>query len=445
MRDALRTYDRKNRGWAGPVENILAKGLSIEEYEHPDWSKLFYKGQMIHGLVLQSSDASAEVRMGSYTANLTLPDMAWTGSKSVSEILKPGDLALFTLNEVDRAERIIKADLDQVPVVQGAIVVLDNNSGAVRAMVGGFDFNFSKFNRATQALRQPGSIFKPFTYISAMEAGFSPNDRILDQPVQFEDGLGRPYSPTNWDGKYKGLITIAQALAESRNVPTVRLANAIGPEVIANTAKRFGLKQDIPPFLSIALGSVEVTLEEIVSAFSSFPNGGVRAEPYTIQRVEDTNGVILQEHNLSVHDALVSQDVADKMLYLFQEVIRRGSGRSLLPLGHPLGGKTGTTNEATDVWFVGFTKNLTAGVWIGFDDNTPLGERIYGSTLALPVWKDFMSVVLKDMNPMEFESSWKPGPYDSGRVIGNLEAGDFMGPVKKKEYQVEDIAPPPGR
>jgi len=363
----------------------------------------------------------------------------------VSDILQPGDIAIFKLRKVDRENRVIEAELDQVPLVQGAILALDNQTGAIRAMVGGFDFQFSKFNRATQALRQPGSIFKPFTYIAAMEAGFSPNDRILDQPVQFEDGMGRPYSPSNWDDKYKGLITIAQALAESRNVPTVRLANAIGPEMIANTAKRFGLKENIPPFLSIALGSVEVTLEEIVSAFSSFPNHGVRAEPYCVQRVEDSNGVILQEHSLSVHDALVSEEVAEKMLYLFQEVIRRGSGRSLMPLGHPLGGKTGTTNEATDVWFVGFTRNLTAGVWIGFDDNTPLGDRVYGSTLALPVWKDFMTEVLDDMEPVDFESVWTPDPYDTGRVVGDLESVDFMGPVKKQEYQVEDIAPPPSR
>jgi penicillin-binding protein 1A len=426
------------------VENVLDQGIEIEEYKHPDWSKLFYKDQMIHGLVLQSSSANAEVRLGSYSSHISLADMAWTGAKRLIVILQPGDVALFTLRNVNRGERTIEADLDQVPLVQGAVVVLDNRTGAIRAMVGGFDFSLSKFNRATQALRQPGSIFKPFTYIAAMEAGFNPNDRILDQPVQFEDGLGNPYVPTNWDDKFKGMITIAQALAESRNVPTVRLANAIGPEVIAETARRFGLKQNIPPYLSIALGSVEVTLEEIVSAFSSFPNHGVRADPYSIQRVEDSNGVILREHSLSVHDALVSQDVTEKMLYLFQEVIRRGSGRTLLPLGHPLGGKTGTTNEATDVWFVGFTRDLTAGVWIGFDDNTPLGDRVYGSTLALPVWKDFMSEVLKDMTPVEFESVWKPGPYDSSRVVGDLDSMEFMGPVRRQEYQVEDIAPPPG-
>ena len=443
LRKGLVDYDRENRGWAGPVTNILEEGLSLEDYTHPDWRRLFYQGQTIHGLVIQSSSASAEVRLGTYTANLTLADMAWTRAKRVSDVLKTGDVALFTFREVDRENRIIQADLDQIPEVQGAIIVLDNKTGAVRAMVGGFDFNLSKFNRATQALRQPGSIFKPFTYIAAMEAGFSPNDRILDQPVQFEDGMGRPYSPTNWDDKYKGMITIAQALAESRNVPTVRLANAIGPDVIAETAKRFGLKQNIPPFLSIALGSVELTLEEIVSAFSSFPNHGVRADPYSIQRVEDSNGVILQEHSLSVHDALVSQEVADKMLYLFQEVIRRGSGRTLASLGHPLGGKTGTTNEATDVWFVGFTRDLTAGVWIGFDDNTPLGDRVYGSTLALPVWKDFMTPVLKEIKPVEFDSSWKPGPYDTGRIVGDLESMEFMGPVRRQEYQVEDIAPPP--
>jgi penicillin-binding protein 1A len=235
-------------------------------------------------------------------------------------------------------------------------------------------------------------------------------------------------------------------------VPTVRLANALGPEKIAEIASRFGLKRDFPPFLSIALGSVEVTLEEIVSAFSAFPNHGVRAEPYFIQRVEDHTGTILEEHRPRVHREVVTPDVADKMLYLMQEVVRSGSGRSLLELGHPMGGKTGTTNESTDTWFVGFTPQLTAGVWVGYDEKISLGERVYGNTLALPIWKDFMKDVLKDLPPEKFDSDYRP-EFSVSRVIetsgGEIEDMQAENPTPaspkavEKSFQVEDISPPP--
>ncbi len=455
VKKGLRDFDRKKRGWAGPEDNILERGFSLEEYRHPDWSRLFYDGQMIHGLVLDSNAESADVKLGSYRATITMDQLKWTRRKKVSDVLKPGDVDVFMLDKVDRANKRIQATLDQIPEVQGAALILDNRTGAVRAMVGGFDFQYSKFNRAMQALRQPGSIFKPFTYVAAMEAGFSPEDTILDSPVEFTDALGRPYAPSNWDDKYKGLITIRQALAESRNVPTVRLANSLGPQKIADVAKRFGMKQDFPPYLSIALGSVEVTLEEVVSAFSSFPNHGVRSEPYFIDRVEDHNGAILQEHRGQVFDAVVTPDVADKMIYLLREVVRAGSGRPLLELGHPIGGKTGTTNESTDTWFVGFTNRLTAGVWIGYDEKKSLGERVYGNTLALPVWKDMMGKILKDMPPEQFESGWRPG-LPEPVVAENEEAApatdepvvtaESTPPKPKPEpkvFQVEDITPPP--
>lgn len=455
LQQGLKDFDRQQRGWAGPVRNVLKDGLTLDEFKHPDWRRLFYKGQMIHGLVLESDADSATVRLGTYTAMISPEDVAWTKKKRVDQVLKAGDVAIFTLDAVDRNSRTIKATLDQVPLVQGAVLVLDNHTGAVRAMVGGFDFNVSKFNRATQALRQPGSIFKPFTYVVAMEAGFSPNDQVLDSPVEFQDALGRPYAPSNWDDKYKGLITIRQALAESRNVPTVRLANALGPEKIAEAAKRFGLKRDFPPYLSIALGSVEVTLEEIVSAFSCFANHGVRAEPYFVDRVEDSNGVIQQEHRFEVHDAVVSPEVADKMLFLLQEVVRTGSGRPLLELGRPIGGKTGTTNESTDTWFVGFTPRVTAGVWIGYDEKIPLGKKIYGNNLALPIWKQFMQKALEGTPVEQFDSSYRPVDVDQARVIDSdgeeaaetaidtISVPQPVKPAAKNPFEVEDIAPPP--
>lgn len=451
LRDGLREFDRRKRGWAGPVRNVLEEGSALEEFRHPDWNRLFYEGQLIHGLVIESDEDSAKVRLGSYTALVTPEQVAWTKKKQVDQVLKAGDVAIFKLQSVNRENKTIEAVLDQIPEVQGAVLVLDNRTGAVRAMVGGFDFEYSKFNRATQALRQPGSIFKPFTYVAAMENGFSPNDQVLDTPVTFEDALGRPYAPSNWDDEFKGLITVRQALAESRNVPTVRLAYALGPKKVAEVAKRFGLKQSFPPYLSIALGSVEVTLSEIVSAFSSFPNHGVRAEPYYVQRVEDLNGVVLEEHRGYVHDAVVSPEVANKMLYLMQEVVRSGSGRSLLSLGHPMGGKTGTTNESTDTWFVGFTPRLTAGVWVGFDEKKSLGERMFGNNLALPIFKEMMTEVLKDMPVEQFESSWDGDRMSlPARVVQATEPPQEEDarpstPARKRPsrgIEVEDIVPP---
>jgi penicillin-binding protein 1A len=246
------------------------------------------------------------------------------------------------------------------------------------------------------------------------------------------------------------LITVSQALAESRNVPTVRLANALGPEKIAEIANRFGLKQEFPPYLSIALGSVEVTLAEIVSAFSSFPNHGVRAEPYLVNRVEDYNGVVLEEHRGRVYDAVVTPEVAEKMLFLLREVVRRGSGAQARQLGRPLGGKTGTTNESTDTWFVGFTPRITAGVWVGFDEKKSLGERLYGSNLALPIWIEFMKRALVNEPIEEFDSSWLPDDRTASRVIeteggveGELPNEEGLGHSPSNPYQVEDIAPPP--
>ncbi|GAB4115408.1 MAG: PBP1A family penicillin-binding protein [Acidobacteriota bacterium] len=445
LRNGLREFDRRRRGWAGAERNLVKEGIDIASFRHPDWDWLFYDGQLVHGVVVESGPDSATVKLGTFTARIGRDQLEWTRRKRVDEVLKVGDVAVFELVRVNRTDRTIEARLDQIPEVQGAVMVLDNRTGAVRAMVGGFDFQYSKFNRAVQALRQPGSIFKPFTYAAAMEAGYSPEDQVLDTPVTFHDALGRPYVPSNWDDEYKGLITIRQALAESRNIPTVRLAHALGPEKIAEMAKRFGLKQNFPPYLSIALGSVEVTLAEIVSAFSSFPNHGVRAEPFYVTRVEDSNGVILEEHRGQVHDAVVSPEVADKMLYLMQEVIRSGSGRSLLELGRPLGGKTGTTNESTDTWFVGFTPTLTAGVWVGYDEKRSLGEKMFGNNLALPIWKAMMTEVLKDTPVEQFESSWSP---PAGHLVRQVDAPEAPAPeprpaARRTTIEVEDIAPPP--
>ena len=231
---------------------------------------------MVHGVVLHSDARTAQVKIGSYRATVRPHHVAWTGKKQLDQVLKAGDVCVFTLEKIDREERVVEVSLDRIPEIQGALMAIENRTGAIRAMVGGFDFRYSKFNRSTQALRQPGSCFKPFTYVAAVESGYSPDDTVLDSPVEFLDGLGRPYRPRNADEKFKGLIPLRQALAESRNVPTLRLANAMGVETIIKVAQRFGIRQNFMPYLPTALGSGEVTLQEITSAFSVFPNGGVR-------------------------------------------------------------------------------------------------------------------------------------------------------------------------
>ena len=419
LREGLRAFDKRVKPWRKIQENILDLGQDLESYHHPSWRQIFYEGQLVHGLVLESSKDSAEVKIGSYRALIEPEDLEWTGIKRVHKALRPGDLAIFTIRKIDAVDKSIDAVLDRIPQVQGALLAIENKTGAIQAMVGGFDFEYSKFNRATQALRQPGSIFKPFTYVAALENGYAPSDEVLDAPVTFLDGLGRVYEPTNVDEEFEGLLTVREALARSRNVPTLRLANALGIERVIDVVHRFGIDRDFPPFLPIAIGAGEVTLQEITSAFSTFPNQGVRVHPYFIQRVENYHGANLEEHRQNVDEVLAPQ-VAHQMVEMMQGVVRTGTAVKARQLKRPVGGKTGTTNDSTDSWFVGFTPRLTAGVWSGFDEKKSLGERVYGSTLALPIWVEFMQETLKDTPVEEFELTDAPASEPRGRVDPRL-------------------------
>lgn len=427
LRDGLKAFDKKRRRWRGAGENILEAGKELDGYWRTDWNTIFSPGQMVHGLVLRSDGRTAVVKVGSYRATVRLEDVEWTGKERLDRVLEAGDVCAFTLESINRGERTVEVVLDRIPEVQGALMAIESGTGAIRAMVGGFDFQYSKFNRATQAERQPGSVFKPFTYVAAVESGYSPEDTVLDKPVEFLDGLGRPYRPQNADEKFKGLIPIRQALAESRNVPTLRLANAMGVERIVDMAHRFGIQRDIPLYLPTALGAGEVTLEEITSAFSAFPNGGVRVHPYFIDRVEDTNGVLLERHETGV-DEVVKRETADAMVDLLRNAVLTGTGRKARSLPFPVAGKTGTTNDCTDSWFVGFSKLLTAGVWVGHDTKVSMGERVYGSTLALPIWIDFMKATVDKTPPGNFGSELyaarRPAPVPAPVVEADLDDGD---------------------
>ena len=286
--------------------------------------------------------------------------------------------------------------------MQGALVAIDNATGEIKAMVGGRDFNLSKFNRATQALRQVGSSFKPYVYTAAIDRGATPDDTILDAPVTFPMPSGPAYEPHNYDEKFEGTITLRRALAQSRNIPALKLADNLGIKTVIDYAHRFGITSNIPPYLPVALGAVEVTPMEQTSAFSVFPNDGVHITPRYITKVTDYEGRTLEENFPDVKD-VVSARTARTMTSMLREVVLHGTGIAASTLKYPLAGKTGTTNNFTDAWFVGFSPSITCGVWIGYDEKKFLGAKETGARAALPIWMDFMKAALAGKDPGEFQ------------------------------------------
>jgi penicillin-binding protein 1A len=281
------------------------------------------------------------------------------------------------------------------------MLAIDNPTGEIKAMVGGYSFEDSKFNRATQAFRQVGSSFKVYVYADALEKGSTPFDTILDAPFTVISG-GQPYSPKNYDEKFEGTITLRRALAGSRNVPAVKLAEKIGISSVVDVTRRFGITTSLPPYLPLALGAADMKLLEHVSAFTVFPNDGIRIDPHMIRRVTSYEGALLEEAHPEVHDVL-SPDVARTMTAMLEEVIRFGTGIQARALGRPTAGKTGTTQDYTDAWFIGFTPQITSGVWVGFDDKQiSLGKKETGARAALPIWLEFMQGALAKMPALDF-------------------------------------------
>jgi penicillin-binding protein 1A len=399
LRDGLHAYERRH-GWRGSLPNILRDNLGkLDAYEDDDWRRTIEKGSYVTGLVLTADDKNATVKIGSYRAILSSSDFAWTGRKKPSELLKTGDLAQFYIQEL--RDTTVRIQLEQQPAPQAAVVAIDNPTGEIKAMVGGYSFEDSKFNRATQAFRQAGSSFKIYLYADAIERGFSPFDTIVDAPFTTVSG-GQSYSPHNYDEKFEGTITLRRALAGSRNVPAVKLAEKVGISTVVEMTRRFGITTPLPPYLPLALGAADMKLIEHVSAFTVFPNDGIRIDPHMIRRVTSYDGALLEEAHPEVHD-VVSPDVARTMTAMLEEVIQFGTGIQARSLGRPAAGKTGTTQDYTDAWFIGFAPQLTAGVWVGYDDKQiSLGKKETGARAALPIWLEFMQSVLAGLPVLDF-------------------------------------------
>ena len=404
--DGLAAYERRH-GWKGHLENVLGENTTLTNYQHPDWQDEPEVSGYIHALVTAVSSTSVTIKFGDYTASLTQSDAAWTRHK-VPDILKRGDIVYVKVLSLSP----VRVGLEQDSGVQGSLIAIDNASGEIKAMVGGRDFNLSKFNRATQALRQVGSSFKPYVYTAAIDQGAKPDDTILDAPIMFQSASG-PYVPHNYDETYEGVITLRRALDDSRNIPALKLADQMGINTVIEYARRFGITSTIPPYLPVALGAVEVTLLEQTAAFSVFPNDGVRITPRYITKVTDYEGRVLEECFRDVRD-VVSAPTARIMTSMLEGVVQHGTAIAAASMKYPLGGKTGTTNDFTDAWFVGFSPTITTGAWIGFDEKKSLGNKETGARAALPIWMDFMKFALAGKDPGEFQP---PPASASSRVV----------------------------
>ncbi len=393
--DGVSTYERRH-GWKGHLENVIAEGQTLEAYRHPDWVIQYGAGNYVHALVTRVLPLEIHARIGPAGKEgdeiVLLPaDWQWTGQHSADVIVKPGDVIYVHLTGVNQGAAL-RATLEQDSGAEGALMAVDNTTGDVLAMVGGRDYQLSVFNRATQAERQVGSSFKPYVYTAAIEDGVKPTDIIMDSPVSFGS-----YTPHNYENDFKGAMTIANAFAESRNIPALRLAARVGIHNVIDVAHRFGVTTNIPPYLPVALGAVEITLQEQVASYSVFPNDGLRITPRLIRKVSNADGIVLWSDNPAVTQ-VIDQQTARTMMGLLEGVTQHGTGAAAKALNHPIGGKTGTTSDFTDAWFMGFSPSVTCGVWIGYDSRESLGKKETGAQAALPIWMTFMkqAIVGKD-------------------------------------------------
>jgi len=415
--DGLAAYERRH-GWKGSLRNVLAGGATLDGFHDPDWQEPLETGSYVHALVRSVSSTSAILRFGKYLATIGPSEIAWTGKHSPQELLSDGDLVYVKVQSL-APDGSAKVSMEQDAGTQGALIALDNSTGAIKAMVGGRDFDESKFNRATQALRQVGSAFKPYVYTTAVEKGASPDDVILDAPVTFTTASG-PYAPHNYDGKFEGSITLRRAFSQSRNIPALKLADRMGINAVIETARRFGITSPLPAYLPVAIGAAEVTLIEQTAAFTTFPNDGVRVVPRYIRRVTDYQGQVLEEDYPEVKDVTTPQ-TARVMTSLMQQVVQHGTAAAAASLKHPLAGKTGTTNDFTDAWFIGFSPSITCGVWVGFDEKKTLGNKETGARAALPIWMDFMRVALEGRDDENFTP---PQPVPHAAVAQTVDTPD---------------------
>ena len=421
----LRDLD-KRRGYRKPSKNVAADGKAPGDHSERRWARPVRPGDIVPAVVMAVAagtartragaagktgpalpPGTARVRVGKFEGLLEKAGFKWTGRASAADLVKVGDLVEVEVTAVDEPAGAVSVTLEQTPLVEGALVAIDNHTGEIRAMIGGLDFGRSKFNRAVQAPRQIGSAFKPIVFTAAIDRGFTPASLIVDAPVSYSAGPGQPpYAPQNYDRKYEGTVTLRRVLEQSRNVPTVKLMEQLTPAQVISYARRLGFQSPLQPYLSTALGASEATLIEVTSAYSAFPNQGVRMQPFSIVKVTERDGTVVEEHRPIAREG-IRADTAFVMVSLLKGVVERGTAAKAASLEWPLAGKTGTVDDYTDAWFIGFDPNITVGVWVGHDLKKPLGPGETGAVAALPIWMSFMKAYIDRygdrQNPPVFE------------------------------------------
>jgi len=452
MRNGLLAYDRAH-GWRGPVTKV-GPGNWVEGLRRvQDPPGLPSEWQLAAVDNVQADKASIIMRNGNggviplaelRWARETLPEQRLGDSiKAASQVLKAGDVVMVEPIEKNSEGVAYPGGtfaLRQMPAIEGAMVVMDPHTGRVLAMNGGFSYARSQFNRATQAMRQPGSSFKPFVYLTAMEQGFTPSTLVLDAPFVMDQGPGLPkWKPKNYTDEFLGRATLRMGLEKSQNLMTVRVAQTIGMDKVGRTAENFGIVDKMPPNLSAALGSEGTTVLRMTTAYAELVNGGKKLTPVMVDRIQDRTGKTTFRTDMRAcptcaapawdqkgppalpdeRAQLTDPASAYQVVHLLEGVVQNGTGRPVAAVGKPLAGKTGTSNDAFDVWFMGFSPDLVAGIFVGFDEPRTLGSRETGGGIAAPMFRDFMKEALKDRPATPFRVP--PGvslvrvEHDSGR------------------------------
>ena len=401
----LRELDKRHRRYRGLHVNVPKEdwptALRVLVQENGELAE----GKVVAGLVRQFDLKTSSCLLdfgGSDKAVVPRSGWEWTqvSDKRAEKIFRSGDLVRVKLLK-RQDDKTWLASVEQDPSMEGALMTIVPSTGQVRCMVGGRNFEKSQFNRCTQAIRQPGSAFKPLIYAAALDKGYSESSILIDSPVSYDDNsLRGPWRPANYDRQFWGPIPLRKALVHSRNVVTVKLLESIGVHYVINYARGLGISSPLTPTLSLALGASGVTLNELISAYSSFADQGERVEPYLVEKIYDRSGQLIEDTKTKKR-ASISPQTAYLITDLLQAVVQEGTGTKAKEIGRPAAGKTGTTNEMKDAWFMGYTPSVLTGVWVGYDDHTvSLGKGETGGRAACPIWVYFMKEYMKN-KPVE--------------------------------------------
>ncbi len=433
LKQGLRRLD-KRQGFRGPVGH---KDIDVnKELKGEDtYEQIVLKpGDLLTATVLKVYESSAIVKARGFIGKIYVKDSKWIRkvidskgnlikkhkSASFKYLLNPGDLIKVRVKKMSNDKPVFI--IDQEPLVQGAVVAMEPSTGYIRAIVGGYDFSKSEFNRAVYAKRQAGSAFKPIIYAAAMDHNFTPASLILDEPLIYESEEFGDWEPENYDEKYHGATRLREALTRSRNIVTVKLLEEIGVENAIRFARKIGIKGPFPLNLTLALGSLSISPLEITSAFCVFANGGRKPEPISIKYIVDSDGDII-ENNQPSSTMVIDPRTAYLATSMLEDVVKKGTGWRAKALKRSVAGKTGTTNDYWDAWFIGYTPELATSVWVGFDNMRPLGDEETGSRAAAPIWVSFMKKALDEIAPFDSKSrnGKKPFPIPDGIVTGVID------------------------